>query len=76
MINKVDRCGVYHRDIKPSNIVVNHHDSTGNYGDSLDVVLIDFGMSGIANFESYKTRTSCGSAHFMAPEMKLGQKYD
>ena len=33
-------------------------------------------MSGIANFQIYPTKTSCGSAHFMAPEMKTGQRYD
>ena len=33
-------------------------------------------MAGIANFQSFRTKTNCGSAHFMAPEMKNGEKYD
>lgn len=38
--------------------------------------IIDFGMAGIANFQKYQTRTNCGSSHFMAPEIKAGEKYN
>jgi serine/threonine protein kinase len=44
--------------------------------EAIKVQIIDFGMAGIANFEKYRTITSCGSSHFMAPEIKAGDNYD
>ena len=74
-INKIERCGIYHRDIKAINIVIDYLDPIENNIDSITVQLIDFGMAGITNFEKYNTKTNCGSEHYMAPEMKNGEKY-
>ena len=53
-----------HRDIKPENILI---DKNGN------AKIVDFGMASLQHTEWLST--SCGSPHYAAPEIALGQQY-
>ena len=69
------RVGLLHRDLKPSNVMLKH----GVAGESFEVKLLDFGLSGFAGRRSagggaHGSATGedgifiVGSVHFMAPE--------
>lgn len=57
--------GIVYRDLKPENIMIQKDGS---------IKLIDFGLSKF--IDSDKTRTICGSAQYMAPEIIRGEFYD
>ena len=57
---------VCHRDLKLENILL---DST------LDLKIIDFGLSNILSQETAKFKTACGSPSYVAPEVLSGKKY-
>ena len=59
--------GVIYRDLKPANIMIDRV--------TLQVKLIDFGMSKSLTFDS-TTKTFCGSPNYMAPEMLAVKKED
>lgn len=59
--------GVAHRDIKPDNIRISQ--------DTLDVVLIDFGLGYVAEKASDRM-LRCGSALYAAPELLRGGRYE
>merc|ERR1712123_57358 len=54
---------ILHRDLKSTNLMIN----SDGY-----LKLIDFGNAKISNG---KTRTICGTAYYMAPEMAAGKRY-
>jgi cGMP-dependent protein kinase len=58
---------IIHRDIKPENVMVNHKGRA---------VLIDLGTSKILSAaKEYRTYTTLGTPHYMAPEVVLGKGY-
>lgn len=77
LISAVDYChsrGVFHRDLKLENLLL---DQDGN------LKITDFGLSAFFEDEENNTqqhllRTSCGTPHYVAPEVvsKRGQGYD
>jgi len=68
LVSAVDFCHkhkICHRDLKPENILID---------ENMTVKLADFGMSEVM-MEQYLT-LSCGSPHYVSPEIILGQPYD
>ena len=62
------RQGVIHRDVKPENV---WYQSNGS------VKLMDFGIARLSHCdEAYSTRDSSGTAYYMAPEQRRGEKAD
>jgi len=61
------KCGIIYRDLKPENILI---DSEGH------LKITDFGLSkeGLTGPNS-KTKTFCGTAEYLAPEVILGNPY-
>eukprot|EP00117_Sycon_ciliatum_P037901 scpid15967/ scgid28258/ Serine/threonine-protein kinase BRSK2; Brain-selective kinase 2; Brain-specific serine/threonine-protein kinase 2; Serine/threonine-protein kinase 29; Serine/threonine-protein kinase SAD-A len=55
---------VCHRDLKPENLLLDSKN---------DIRVADFGM---ANLQIEVMRTSCGSPHYAAPEVIMGEHYD
>jgi serine/threonine protein kinase len=66
------RNGIYHRDMKPSNIVINYNEKY----EIVSLYLIDFGMAKITDFNKSKESTNCGSAYYIAPEVRNGAAYN
>jgi serine/threonine protein kinase len=64
-LQKVHSAGVVYRDLKPENIMV-QNDGT--------VKLVDFGLAKV--ILQGRTKTICGSALYMAPEVIRGEFYD
>jgi serine/threonine protein kinase len=68
LVIAVDFCHkqkICHRDLKPENILIDEH---------MTVKLADFGMSEVM-LDQYLS-LSCGSPHYVCPEIILGQPYD
>jgi len=68
LVSAVDFCHkhkICHRDLKPENILID---------ENMTVKLADFGMSEVM-MDQYLT-LSCGSPHYVCPEIILGQPYD
>jgi len=68
LVVAVDFCHkhkICHRDLKPENILID---------ENMTVKLADFGMSEVM-MDQYLT-LSCGSPHYVCPEIILGQPYD
>ncbi|KAJ1646447.1 Serine/threonine protein kinase [Coemansia erecta] len=64
LVSAIEHChkhGVFHRDIKPENVLVTR--------DSLNVKLIDFGLS---TSDLWCREIGCGSAYYMSPECQGG----
>jgi BR serine/threonine kinase len=59
--------GIAHRDLKPENILIDPN--------TYAIKLIDFGLSREANKNTI-AKTSCGSPHYVAPEIAQGIEYD
>ena len=69
MVAAVDSCHrqlVIHRDLKPENVLL---DANG------DIKVIDFGLGTILNYADEVLTVACGSPHYAAPEMLLGNGY-
>ncbi len=69
LVAAVDSCHrshVIHRDLKPENVLL---DADGN------IKLIDFGLGTILGSSDEVLQVACGSPHYAAPEMLLGNGY-
>ena len=69
LVAAVDSCHrshVIHRDLKPENVLL---DADGN------IKLIDFGLGTILGASDEVLQVACGSPHYAAPEMLLGNGY-
>ncbi|KAL5700411.1 cAMP-dependent protein kinase [Ranunculus cassubicifolius] len=72
LIDAISYChdkGVYHRDLKPENVLV---DANGN------IKISDFGLSALPQHfrEDGLLHTTCGSPHYVAPEVLKNRGYD
>ncbi|KAK9084441.1 hypothetical protein Scep_030912 [Stephania cephalantha] len=72
LIDAVSYChnkGVYHRDLKPENVLV---DANGN------IKISDFGLSALPQHfkDDGLLHTTCGSPHYVAPEVLANKGYD
>ncbi|EJK45135.1 hypothetical protein THAOC_36264, partial [Thalassiosira oceanica] len=77
LVEGVKEChgqGICHRDLKPENLLL---DGNG------DLKITDFGLSALHNNNENATQTStqmlhttCGSPHYVAPEILQGEGYD
>jgi serine/threonine-protein kinase HSL1, negative regulator of Swe1 kinase len=61
------RLNIHHRDLKPENILLCENTCT--------VKLVDFGMAALQPEGRYLS-TPCGSPHYAAPEVIIGENYD
>ncbi|KAK1858295.1 hypothetical protein I4F81_000904 [Pyropia yezoensis] len=72
LVDAVDYChrrGVYHRDLKPENLLL---------GEDGTLKITDFGLSAIkmqATGAQAILRTSCGSPHYVSPEVRWATGY-
>ena len=69
MVAAVDSCHrnlVIHRDLKPENVLL---DANG------DIKVIDFGLGTVLSHSDEVLQVACGSPHYAAPEMLLGEGY-
>ena len=57
---------ILHRDLNPANIMVDH---AGH------IAIVDFGLSKSCFKDTDSTRTSCGTAGYVAPEVVVGDPY-
>jgi len=57
--------GICHRDLKPENILLD---------ENLNIKIADFGFARFT--KSNIAKTSCGSPHYVAPEVIAGESYD
>lgn len=62
------RNNIAHRDLKPENILLSEDKKT--------IKIADFGMAAWVPTQKHMLATSCGSPHYAAPEVILGEKYD
>ncbi|OVA13524.1 Protein kinase domain [Macleaya cordata] len=72
LIDAVSYChdkGVYHRDLKPENVLL---DAKGN------IKISDFGLSALPQHfrDDGLLHTTCGSPHYVAPEVLANRGYD
>ena len=69
MVAAVDSCHrslVIHRDLKPENVLL---DASG------EIKVIDFGLGTVLAHPDEVLQVACGSPHYAAPEMLLGEGY-
>lgn len=75
-LNYIHSHKIFHRDLKPSNILLKIDDT----GSSIDVRIIDFGLSSIKEEYQTKTlmqgRTIVGTPLYMSPDQVNGGVYD
>ncbi|KAJ9066895.1 hypothetical protein DSO57_1005275 [Entomophthora muscae] len=64
--------GIVHRDIKPENLLLK--DNTSRLGDS-QLLIADFGLANSLPKKSELLQTACGTPHFVAPEVLIGEGY-
>ncbi|KAG5652618.1 hypothetical protein H0H81_004347 [Sphagnurus paluster] len=70
IVTAVDCChrfNIAHRDLKPENILLDH---------ALNIKIADFGYAAWQAYDDTLLQTSCGSPHYAAPEIFLGQSYN